>query len=123
MKFTVELEGTEQVIGVLNRFNAKASLRVSDAIKESAQEMAKRMRERVRVRSRKLRNSIRVSMAYDGLSAEVGPRLWRAHFEEFGTVHSPANPFVRPAFDQEQPNYIKRMEKALDRAARETGAK
>ena len=31
---------------------------------------------------------------------EKGTRAWYAHFPEFGTVHSAARPFMRPAFDR-----------------------
>lgn len=31
---------------------------------------------------------------------EKGTRAWYAHFTEFGTVHSAARPFMRPAFDR-----------------------
>ena len=31
---------------------------------------------------------------------EKGTKAWYAHFPEFGTVHSAAHPFMRPAFDR-----------------------
>ena len=31
---------------------------------------------------------------------EKGTKAWYAHFPEFGTVHSAARPFMRPAFDR-----------------------
>lgn len=43
-------------------------------------------------------------IAASGLTVEVGPALqpsdhFYGYFQEFGTVHHPAQPFMRPAFD------------------------
>ena len=41
------------------------------------------------------------SLAID-IGFEKGTKAWYAHFPEFGTSHSAAKPFMRPAFDRKR---------------------
>lgn len=41
------------------------------------------------------------TMAIGFKKGPPGGASWRAHFVEFGTAHSPAQPFMRPALDEQ----------------------
>lgn len=69
------------------------------------QTIAERARERVRVRSGRARRNIRVTLLKGAGQASktavmIGTRLFYARFLEFGTVHQPPHPFLRPALDE-----------------------
>lgn len=50
---------------------------------------------------------------------------WRWHFTEFGTSHSSASPFLRPAFDKHKEDVVAEcrdiLTKAIDRAVKRAG--
>lgn len=82
---------------------------------EGAQIIVEEARRLVPVRSGRLRDSITaqageasgaaVGARSRGVSVSIGPSLpkgWYGHFIEFGTVDTPAQPFMRPAFDARQ---------------------
>lgn len=102
-----KIEGARELDAVLKRLPDKISEKVLvAAVRAGATVVAKDMKRRVRVRFGKLRDSIVVRKAprkkygrRKGLVV-IGflkPTSRRAHLIEFGTRHSPAFPFIRPA--------------------------
>lgn len=61
----------------------------------------------------RLRSSYRAIFRPDGLGAEVGTNVEYAPFIEFGTSRMAARPSLFPAAEQERPNYIKGISRAL----------
>lgn len=53
-----------------------------------------------------------------GSSSHRHPAVY-AHFEEYGTDHSPAHPFMRPAADAEEPRFMARVNALADQLERE----
>ena len=115
-KVTMKLEGFEQLQRALAATPAVAKAHAADAVQASAFAIAQRARGRVAVDTGALQRAI-VSDAR-GTSGRVGLRAGRdgdrdpgAYWRmvEFGTVHQPARPFFRPAADEEEPAFIKRM--------------
>lgn len=72
-----------------------------------------------------LRRSLRFLPLRRTKSVVIGPLLQKsgsggvdgyyAHFVEYGTSHSAAKPYMRPAFDEQKPNVLERMRQVLSR--------
>jgi len=87
---------------------------VRTLLRKGGNVLAREERTLVPVRSGRLRTSITVTtrpgfgvpdLGRGAISIFIGPRLGagsRAHLIEFGTVHSAAHPFIRPALDATQ---------------------
>jgi len=65
------------------------------------------------LRSGELRDSIEITIAPDGMSAEIGSNADKAVWAEFGTSRAPPRPFLQPAADIMGPQ----IAKAAGRAA------
>ena len=102
-----ELSGVAEINEVLRRLPPKISDKVwVSSLRAGAGVVARDMKARVHVRSGDLRDAIVVRKSPirkqkfgAGLVviAFKQPTSRRAHLEEFGTSHSPAHPFMRPA--------------------------
>lgn len=120
------LEGFEPLQAALRRLPELVASMSADAVQRSSFAIAQHAKARVPVRSGALKRNItattRVSTSRTrgltgavGLSAEPGsgsrgkpPTVyWR--FVEFGTVHHPAQPFFRPAADEESSVFVQRI--------------
>ena len=85
---------------------------VVDAVQAGAEEIRFEQLSRVAVAEGDLAASIEIKFGRDRLSAKIGPGArtkkakrrggWRAKFIEFGTRHSPAQPFARIALERKQ---------------------
>lgn len=78
---------------------------IEDALHDAADLVTDEMRARVPVETGQLSESITFETAdksRDGVRVIVGFDRdgWYAHFVELGTKHVPADPFMRPAFDE-----------------------
>jgi HK97 gp10 family phage protein len=89
----------------------------AESVAESAEAIAGRMRADAPVDTGELRGSIEV-VRMDGESADVGAAAAHAHFVEFGTSRSPAQPFALPAAEQERNEMPGRVTEAVRRAVR-----
>lgn len=65
------------------------------------------------VKTGTLRRSIHTVMAANGQSATVGPSVEYAKFQEFGTRHHAARPFMRPAAEAVLPQFAAAVKRAL----------
>lgn len=105
-----ELIGGDQMLEDIRRKLASGVARLENqGMREGGEIFAEGQREKVAVSSINhlhMRDDIRVSPVrrIDGLRVvSIGPgkkTAWRAHFEEFGTKHSPAQPFIYPSFHE-----------------------
>lgn len=115
MKVSMKLEGGVELAGVLNQLPAKVSRRViRDALERAGTPMQSRMG-RLAPRAPgapDIADNIVMSPArMEGMSDNdqtaaiaIGPikeLAYYGYFQEVGTMHHGAQPFVRPAFDQE----------------------
>jgi len=112
---TIKIEGMEALQRALRQAPDVVRARAADAIQASSFAVAQRARGKVPVDTGKLKAAIG-SLAR-GLNGRVGitdtdmargpARYWR--FVEFGTVRTPAQPFFRPAADEEATPYVNRL--------------
>ncbi len=106
----VELQGVDQMLAAIQRKLASGVARLENqGLREAGEILAEAQRNHVPISSidhLHMRDDIRVSRVrrIDGLKViTIGPgkkTAWRAHFSEFGTKHSPAQPFIYPAFHE-----------------------
>ena len=60
-----------------------------------------------------LRSSMAHQIVDDGFGANVGTNVFYGPFVELGTSRSRAKPYLTPAFEDESPKYIKRIQKIM----------
>jgi HK97 gp10 family phage protein len=134
MRVTVRITGLAETKSALEAIpQAMRRKTLMQALRDGAEPIAITARSIVSVRSGDLRDSIVVSeeakdinvggaVPSDSATIYVGATLWRAHFQEFGTAHHRAYPFMRPAFDNQGVNAKKiievRLMDAIKRATR-----
>lgn len=58
------------------------------------------------------RNQIRAGM----LTAVIGTNVEYAPFQEFGTSRMPAQPYLFPAYEEERPKFVERLQRELGEA-------
>jgi HK97 gp10 family phage protein len=61
----------------------------------------------------KTKDSIKIELKDSGLTAEVGPETHYSPYVEYGTRKMEAQPFIHPAFEEEAPKFINRMQKLV----------
>lgn len=115
MSVTVKVEGLKEVQTALRRLpDATAKNVIRRVLRKAGKPIADRARELAPVDDGDLRDSIGVSTKLskrqrklhrkggrDDIEVFVGAGPYpQAHLQEFGTVDHPAQPFLRPAWDQ-----------------------
>jgi HK97 gp10 family phage protein len=92
VRFTVQADGADQVIGALRALNFEGKKNVEEVIRATARDMRKSAKARAPVKSGRFRRAIGAKFSKDGLSAEIA--AWRrgrqsphplSHIFEFGT--------------------------------------
>lgn len=105
----IRVDGTKAVNDALLELGVQASTRIArSALNRSATPVVKRAKELAPFRTGELRRHIskrvlRQSKRGDRVVVIIGvekPESPLAHLLEFGTAHSPAQPFLRPALDE-----------------------
>lgn len=145
MSVTMKLEGFsnfEKELAKLEKLATRRSV-ARRALKKAAQPMADLAASMAPTDDGDLKASIGVSTKLSSRQAGMHRKMFRddraavemfvgagplpsAHTQEFGTVHHAPQPFMRPAFDQDHMNLLRRLgeemskqiEKAVTRAAR-----
>lgn len=74
-------------------------------------------KKRVPVRSGRLRDSIKAAPVAEGI--EVGPTAFYAALVEFGTAKVPPRPYMMPAAEKVQPEFIKTVQKIGEQALKD----
>ena len=135
MARVLELEGVDELRRVLKRLPTNVQAKVLDqALSAGGALIAREARKLVPVRSGALKKSItnrkkRARRRRDLAERVIGfrsPTSRIAHLVEFGTAHSKAQPFMRPAVDARGTDAVKligeRLARAIEKAAqREAG--
>jgi len=60
-----------------------------------------------------LRRSIGIEITAGGMTAHVEATVHYAPYQEYGTRFGKAHPFMRPAFHQQAPQFIRDLEKLM----------
>jgi HK97 gp10 family phage protein len=125
MRITVTVRGVPEVQRALESLpDAVRREAAMQVLTEAAEPIAAAARSRAPVRTGKLRDSIVVSATAKGLAIRgsvagdaatvfVGSTSSLAHFQEYGTAHHGAQPFMRPAFDAQGQAAARTIEREL----------
>jgi HK97 gp10 family phage protein len=106
VRFTVEMDGKDQVLGALRALNIEGRNNVEEVVRLSSRKIRRSARARAPVRSGKFRRAIGTRFSKDGLSANIAA-WWRgrgrervhplSHIIEFGTAPHKIKPEKRKA--------------------------
>lgn len=129
MKFSHRMTGYDELLQTFRRMSETVQRDVSvDALKDAAEPMraeAAALAPRSKGAGPHMADHIVVAETGFGISdgpdvstVAVGPtkEFFYAEFQERGTAHHPAHPFMRPAFDTQQGAVKKRLADAFRRA-------
>ena len=110
----------------LRRFPKELTVDVAAAIKQGAEELRDEIEDRAPKDEGKLAPAATARVSQDGLSAKIGysarqagfKRAWKkggftSLWQEFGTKHHAANPFIRPAFRAKLAAILNRVDAAV----------
>lgn len=125
-KMRAKVTGFSELSRKLEKIAHAAGPRPRDlALGDAAELVLAKMQQYAPVLTGDLRNSLAIMPGEKRDEVRVGPAgrdAWRAHFIEFGTIYSAAQPFIRPAFDVAQGEMVKaisrRMETSIRNAAK-----
>ena len=130
---TSRITGAREMSRVLSKLPPKIGGRVlANAVRAGARVIAKEAKARVPVRTGALKKSIAVRKATGRRASRTGVRVHvgflkpvsrRAHLTEFGTAHSAAQPFLRPAFDSRAPAALAKIGQILGRGIERAATK
>lgn len=103
-------------------------------MEKSGQELAKRIEDTAPKDTGGMADQVRYKVSNDGLGVSVGysakaagfKRNWKrggfkALWQEFGTKHHPAQPFIRPAFRQSLTKILDRIDDAVSNTIKRLG--
>lgn len=108
--------GLDRLRRKLARLPASVRKETVAALIQGAQQIAESARSRVATDRGELADSIAVGASDDGLSVTVEASAEHAKFVEFGTRHTPARPFLLPAFEEARPKVVAAVAEAARRA-------
>lgn len=141
-RVNVKVPELESAMSKIGAYNGKMALRVEEAISNSTKAIGRGARNRVRSVSGTLKKSIKTKFNKKGCYGEIYSTAPHAHLIEMGVKRSkveagkgkflplsvgenvffrkkatiparPARPFLKPAFEEEKPNLIRNIEKAV----------
>ena len=118
---SVRVEGMPELRSALRRVSVAAERSTRSSVKRTAEAVEADARARAPRRTGELANSITHEIDPDGLNATIGTNLWRAHFAEFGTRHSPEQPFLFPALEANRGGFIARLRREVGRSIAKAG--
>lgn len=97
-RFDIRLDGLTETRASLQQLPEAFRVEIADSIEIGSRIILIEAAARVPVLTEELKNSLDRNVRADGLQAAVGSGLYRARFTEFGTVDTPAQPFLYPAY-------------------------
>lgn len=117
---TSEVRGFKEIEALLKKLPEKTAEKVVNAALRSAANVIKKAaQDKAPVRTGALKKSLAVELdksTKTGTTARIGAKrkiAWYAHIVEFGSSHSAARPFLRPAFDETQGKVMQKLAKQL----------
>lgn len=76
-------------------------------------EMQRNAMRKAPVDTGQLKRSIMLDISGDGLKATVTPTVNYAPYQEYGTRYMDAQPFIRPAFNEQKPRFVSDLKKIV----------
>ena len=131
MRIRVEIKGSNELKRALKKIPKNATRRsLGKAAKAGAEPILKSARQKAPVDTGRLRDSLRSTFAYQSsraarvqvapnLKPEGGSRHSYDYYEEFGTSFHPAQPFMRPAVDEQHKNAVEETRVTMEVAVLE----
>ena len=131
MKIRVEIDGVDQLVSNLKKITKNSTRRsLGKAAKAGADPIVKSAKEKAPVDTGKLRDSLRSKFAYQSSRAvrvEVSSKMkpqgksWHSYdyYQEFGTSFHPAQPFMRPAVDEQHKKAVEETRRVMEQAVLE----
>jgi len=122
---SIEVRGLKELERKLRRLpEAVAGEALKRAMEKAAEPLEKSMKDKAPVKTEALKKSVQTDTVKDSRSevqVNVGPSKFYSHMIEFGTTHSRAIPFIRPAFDAEKERVVRifssELKKNINKAA------
>lgn len=120
-KLTFEIKGAKEMENLLKALGPRVASKAGDkALRAAAKPIVDQAKRLVPVDTGALRRSITAQIGRRTKASErvilIGfrpPTSARAHFTEFGTSHSAAHPFMRPAMDTRMHQALREMGRVL----------
>ena len=132
-KVEFSIKGAKEMEALLKKLGPVVASKIGDqALRAGAKVIVAEAKRLVPVRTGKLRDSIAIKVESKrkfGVPARLvligfeRPTSFRAHFVEFGTSHSAAKPFMRPAMDAKAGEALEEMGRVLARGLAREAAK
>ncbi len=116
-RVSMKLRGDKKVRDRLKRYMFKVPKEVQQVIARKTldiQRTAKRIvREKGLIDTGNMRNSIFTKLTSDGFTGEITSEAEYSAYVELGTSKMGERPFMKPAFEEEKPDFDKRMREAV----------
>ncbi len=131
MRIRVEIKGSKELKNALKKIPKNATRRsLAKAAKAGAEPILRSAKRKAPVDTGRLRDSLRSTFAYQSSRAvrvQVASNLkpeggsWHSYdyYQEFGTSFHPAQPFMRPAVDEQHANAVEQTRKTMEEAVLE----
>jgi len=129
---TVQVEGLKELEAKLIKLGGVAGGKVlRQALMAAANPMVKSAKAKVPVDRGKLKSNIRkrskLGKGKSNTVAEVmmgvTKKAWYGHLVEFGTINTPAQPFLRPAFDENKTKVVQLFRAQLEKRIKKVAGK
>jgi HK97 gp10 family phage protein len=120
MEVKIDLEGFEELGDKLQAIRGALKKELNKALEDTAEVVRDTAQQNAPVDTGTLMNSIEMVLENLGTymaEAAVGTDLHYAPYQEFGTYKMQAQPYLRPAFDNNKSYIINRFEEAIKSAA------
>lgn len=125
----MELKGLEEMQRALAQKAAQIDGRVKQVVQLNGAELNEKMQRKAEFKghyewkkgtgkvfvkpSGNLKRSIRMEIRDGGYTAAVGPHEEYAEYVEYGTRHMEAQPYIKPAYDAQKPQFKSDLKKAM----------
>ena len=110
MAFTIDTSQLNALTAALVKSEEKVTAMAGLAVAKTALDCEAAAKRKAPVDTGALRNSIGTSIAGDRMSAEIGPTVNYAPYQEYGTSRMAAQPYMGPALDEVTPGFVSAME-------------
>jgi len=117
MKIEIRILNLREFMGRLDEAAAGVRKAASKEVMTSLVKVESGAKRRCPVDTGRLRSSIHTEIESE-FSGSVGTDVYYGPYNEWGTVKMAAQPFLYPAFDEETPLLVGRLEAALKEAVR-----
>lgn len=114
----VEITNLPEFLASMKKLEAQILENIEEALEDSANNLVEKARERVPVKTGDLRDSIKVQKGEGDLNYLVQASAPHARFIEFGSLKTPARPFLGPAVEESRDGIRETMIKAINAAIR-----